>query len=397
MTFLTNGISGYNVSFPQEKFFSVKFLLLILLLFVATSTELPVNVPEESSQPQNPQEFLPPKSDPIPSLFESDIINSKEMTETEKPTDFSPFQSPKLIPLRETHISNDQPGWLQPTILTPDLPRKEPIIEPDEDEFDDFQMVLPEENKTVSELTKNQHISEPSDDEFTEFHASLPPPNPVFEPLKTLEPLKPVPLEPLKPVRLEPSEPRVTQINWPDPGVTDEDIKNIELAYSRKEDDDEWSDFVSVTKPVMPDRTATPDLPLSVLNLNSVQAPKQPIPVITPSGLVQTKLSSNLGHQSVVQTSVQPMFRPPINQFQPSIISNQFAANFPSASQDDDDDDWSDFVSSQPQPQPQVNGYQKTATNIIMNPMNYATPKNRNPISTIPDLDFIAPKNRTKK
>ncbi|EFA06875.2 proteoglycan 4 isoform X2 [Tribolium castaneum] len=480
----------------------------------STSTELSANVPEETTQSQN-SDFLPPVSS-RPDLFEPELQVSKE---NEK-TDFSPFHSPKLIPLRETHISNEQtdlskPGWLQPTILTPDLPRKEPVIAEPEDEFDDFQMVLPEENKNLPDLsefettkTNSQHISASEtsgpaaeevieEDEFTEFHASLPveslqsvqpeplkpvqpelpksvlpleslkplqpeplkpvlpaepfkpvqpeplkpvlpaepfkpvqpePLKPVLpmepfkpvqpEPLKPvlpLEPLKPLPVEPLKPVPVEPLKPSstlMTQINWPEPGVTDEDIRNIELTYSRKEekpeiskgkslDDDEWSDFVSVTnpvmKPVMPDRTATPDLPLSVLNLNSVQAPKQPIPVITPSGLVQTKLSSNMP-KSVVQTSVQPMFRPPMNQFQPSIISNQFAANFPGASQDDDDD-WSDFVSSQPPPQ--VNGYQKAApTNIIMNPthfetLNYTAPKNK--ISTIPDLDFIAPKNRTKK
>ncbi|XP_063932663.1 aftiphilin isoform X2 [Zophobas morio] len=487
----------------------------------STSAELPGNVPEESSQPQIQNDFLPTTTDkpePIPSLFDTESLekiaaepsvsqneNNTDLPKTTTDDQFSQFQSPKLIPLRETHIStelndvNGKPGWLQPTILTPDLPRKDTVIDPlDEDEFDDFQMVLPEENKekpsapelkstlalpdlsefdmtskvaTPVDISKNSQnhehifgvplnnvveekkIDVNDDDEFTEFHSSLPQNN-------ILKPLQPVPMEPLKPT-VQYSQP--TQINWPDPGVTDEDIRNIELSYFRKNevkeekakevskdnslDDEEWSDFVSVTNPVksvLPERTATPDLPLSVLNLNNVQAPKQPIPVITPSGLVQTKLSSNMTLQpkSVVQTSVQPsMFRPPTTQFQPSIISNQFAANFasgnsttmapPTKSQSqDDDDDWSDFVSSQPPPPSQMNGYQQktsfsqgkapqinwtnATTNIIMNPthfetfQSYAPPQNKKvspmsarnvipSISAIPDLDFIAPKNRTSK
>jgi hypothetical protein len=485
----------------------------------SASTAPPGNVPEESSQQHVQNDILPTtseKAESIPSLFEIETFEKSRKDqlslevdnkiELPKPlngqSDFSPFQSPKLIPLRETHISTEmndlsKPGWLQPTILTPDLPRKETVIDPvDDDEFDDFQMVLPEEKKEIAEHeVKSNQISLPDlsefdttskvppvnkishnqehifgaslssgpidssvqkqpnnvseEEEFTDFHSSLPQPE-IFKPLQ------PVPMEPLKP-SVQYSAP-VAQINWPDPGVTDEDIKNIELSYSRKVEskvekveklkkskensleDEEWSDFVSVTNSVkpnqgLPERTSTPDLPLSVLNLNHVQAPKQPIPVITPSGLVQTKLSSNLTRQSksVVQTSVQPnMFRPPTSQFHPSIISNQYAANmFAGASQSskaspspaDDDDDWSDFVSSQPPPQ--VNGYQQkpmqgrapqanwanATTNIIMNPthfesfQSYGPPQNKKvtsrnaipSISAMPDLDFIAPKNRTSK
>jgi hypothetical protein len=107
------------------------------------------------------------KAESIPSLFEIETFEKSRKDqlslevdnkiELPKPlngqSDFSPFQSPKLIPLRETHISTEmndlsKPGWLQPTILTPDLPRKETVIDPvDDDEFDDFQMVLPEEKK----------------------------------------------------------------------------------------------------------------------------------------------------------------------------------------------------------------------------------------------------------
>lgn len=386
------------------------------------------------------------------------ILDQDEFIENEnssqKLDDFSSFHSPKLIPLRETHISNDndfKPSWLEPTIVTPDLPRKEPMVDPEleEEEFDDFQMVLPEENKADQDSVPEEHIE---DDEFTEFHSSIP----TFNDIKPIEP-KPVSITPLKP-QINYTTP--TQINWPDPGITDDDIRNIELSYSRKTevvvppssvetalptketilpivesvssskekmflfkqskkikktsiDDDEWSDFVSVTKPVLYERTATPDLPLSVLNLNHVQAPKQPIPVITPSGLVQTKLSSNLILQpQVVQKTVQPM-KPQSTPYQPSIISNQFAANFPEST--DDDDDWSDFVSGQP-PQ-QINGFQQKfsaalpqqkcwTTNIITNPSHFdslqgtAQQTRRNVASTfatMPELDFIAPRNRTSK
>lgn len=337
--------------------------------------------------------------------------------------------------------------------MTPDLPRKEHMLdsELDEEEFDDFQTVLPEENNTNEYNIPGENIED--GEEFTEFYSSIP----TFTDTKPMKP-KPIVSTPLKP-QINYTVP--TQINWPDPGITDDDIKNIELSYSRKTDaltaapsveiaasiqetgfpttetvspskktifsvkedvkinkanidDDEWSDFVSVTKPIFSERTATPDLPLSVLNLNQVQAPKQPIPVITPSGLVQTKLSSNFVLQpQVVQKTFQPL-KLQSTPHQPSIISNQFAANFPNPT-DDDDEDWSDFVSGQPLQQ--INGFQQKfatglpqqknwTTNIITNPSHFDSlqgtgQQNRrnvgSTLGTMPELDFIAPRNRTNK
>lgn len=101
-------------------------------------------------------------------------------------------------------------------------------------------------------------------------------------------------------------------------------------------DDDEWTDFVSAQKPSPVhkvaaremERTSSPDLPLSVFNLSSVQPAKQPIPVITPHGLVQTKLSANTINTSpkFPQRNTKQILQPVQNipMITPSIISNQY-------------------------------------------------------------------------
>lgn len=103
-------------------------------------------------------------------------------------------------------------------------------------------------------------------------------------------------------------------------------------------DEDEWSDFVSAQKPspvhkvTMRDmeRTSSPDLPLSVFNLGSVQPARQPIPVITPHGLVQTKLSTNMGNASpkLQQKNTKQYYQPaqPKSVISPSIISSQYVS-----------------------------------------------------------------------
>lgn len=105
---------------------------------------------------------------------------------------------------------------------------------------------------------------------------------------------------------------------------------------SQKTEDDEWSDFVSAQKPSPvhklssreTERTSSPDLPLSVFNLSSIQPTKQPIPVITPQGLVQTKLSANVVNTSpkLQQKHAKQYFQPglPMSMISPSIISNQY-------------------------------------------------------------------------
>ncbi|XP_056630006.1 aftiphilin isoform X1 [Diorhabda sublineata] len=230
------------------------------------------------------------------------------------------------------------------------------------------------------------------DDDFTDFHSSVPIPQPK---VPTAMPV----LEPLKPTVVYSSAPS-SQINWPDPGITDDEIKKFEVAFAKpvvpkteetlkKEknveviinstkdvtthpkksgtpaprtefpmwdtspvhkvhkkldpkkieikqnpstEEDEWTDFVSVTKPSpvhktkLSDRnkTSSPDLTLSVLNLGSIQPAKQPIPVITPQGFVQTRLSSSTN--SVSQQKSNCIIPKQLPQSQPSIISNQFAS-----------------------------------------------------------------------
>ncbi|CAH1279655.1 unnamed protein product [Diabrotica balteata] len=440
--------------------------------------------------------------------------------------EFTSFQSSKsseqpqipswpTVPLRETYISDvtqshiDVDVCLQPTIVTPELPRKiiseedsvftetnlevKDIVEKhvDDVEFDDFQSFpenvehssnktdadqVPEKlsydsisSKTILELTPISTGSKNNDETITQFDAfvdknafdnrvefskpSIPeitnifpeiPSNPLPEPVKTLElqpkplgdnnegdddftefhssvplpqpqvtPMAPI-LEPLKPVPVYSNAPS-SQINWPDPGVTDDEIRRFEEVFSvplnqiheekpsledkqekpkkdkpneakvnnnfstvhtkkseikenartdfplwdtspekkpyRKPEfkpeprkvevkpnpieNDEWSDFVSVQKPSpihkakFSDRnqTSSPDLPLSVLNLGSIQPAKQPIPVITPRGLVQTKLSTNMNPVNQHKSNLihpKPSYGQPV--LQPSIISNQFAS-----------------------------------------------------------------------
>lgn len=188
----------------------------------------------------------------------------------------------------------------------------------------------------------------------------------------------------------------------------------------KKIEEDDWSDFVSGQT----ERTATPELSLSIPQLSNIQPPKLPIPVITPQGLMQTKIPSH----SITQKHAPLLSNLSYNgsNYQPSIISNQFAmqlnqnslntpyqttsipANAPHQNGfKDDSDEWSDFVSapnnnafgwSKP---PQVSNTVLTAPNIITNPAHYqngamqSKKSNIPSISAMPDLDFIAPKSRS--
>ncbi|CAH0550027.1 unnamed protein product [Brassicogethes aeneus] len=300
------------------------------------------------------------------------------------------------VPLRETHISSYEGveknvkdfGWLQPTIVTPEMPRKEIVEEKptvtipieshdDFDVFGEFESVKATEEPTPSKIDQID-----DEDDFTDFHSSIPEPKqPVenkMQPPETLQPIRPavLPLEPLKPSIMTPQN-LSTQINWPDPGISDEDLKRFEVSFSKaidvdekpkmtsveqkpQKEDDEWSDFVSVQKPSPVhkfnkiERSPTPDLPLSVLTLGNLQPARQPIPVVTPQGLMQTKIST----QAL------------------------------------DNDDWSDFVSS---PLPQTNGCpdNRQKTNITTNPAHFAAQGKSahvriSSISALPDLDFRA-------
>ncbi|XP_066152213.1 serine-rich adhesin for platelets isoform X2 [Euwallacea fornicatus] len=460
-------------------------------------------------------------------------LEQKPITSADKLDDFDDFVSGLPPPdqpstsghsviLRETHISNKEPSkseesdivsWLEPTIVTPELTRKERPFVDTEEEFEDFQMVVSSESstqksvenlanltvkplevernkvKTFSSLEESPKAEESTativsstrnnDDDFGDFTFSLPPKQIAVEPL-TVAPI----LQLLKPTVTQTHQAASSSISWPDPGITEDEISRFE-AYSRLQnkdhlkenkskptqkvdrkgsfagskpgtpsktrkqdslDDVEWSDFVSVQKsPVHrlkneKERSSTPDLPLSVLNLRAVQPSRPPIPVITPNGLLQTKLSSNapVNISNMVQTNrvfLQPQV-PTIPAYQPSIISNQFASQAYSgfgpqktlqgASTAVEDDEWSDFVSHQPtmqksssnwsaQPQ-QLSSWMNSSPNIITNPTanldiynNSSSGKNnvkkvsgfnRNNNSGVanmplPDLDFLAPKNRT--
>lgn len=367
-----------------------------------------------------------------------------------------------MVPLRETHICEENQEKVQEAGV--------------EDDFGDFHMSLPVKKSEV-------------DDDFDDFKSVVSNEASITPQLQCLQPL---PAEPLKPIVVHTSSTQLpAKIEWPEPGLTEDDIHTIELTYvkqpqvpeteTKKEEkppesnknfskkpsveDDDWTDFIShkETSKGSPERVHN-NLQLSVFNLGNIQPIKPPVPVITPQGLIQTKLSSS-GTISPLMSSPVHSHRPqqkqltakPPDDYQPSIISQQFSRQFfdntnqnhlasnvslsnynlhpsfghhsdsfvvPSAKQHNtnnsstcDDDDWTDFISSQPVPVPNVEQQSLSFTpNIIANPNRYdplrefrlngdvlnssgsrkVTQKSSVPsVATLPDLDFVIAKNRT--
>ncbi|KAF5275169.1 hypothetical protein FQR65_LT04201 [Abscondita terminalis] len=347
--------------------------------------------------------------------------------------------------LRETHISNakiDEPSWLKPTILTPDLSRKENATtsqfeedEEEDEEFTDFQTGNIEQ--TSIEEVKEIKVKEPqipssdsfADDSFSQFQCT---------PVPVVTKSFPEPMQPLQPSILQPVkvENAPTTINWPNPGVTDEELHRFDMFFKPGEastkddrklindpiDEDDWSDFIS-----------NQSAQNSAKKLNSETPRCQP-----------------LGVESVKKEHF--LVKPPLpfsqNGFATSLVSNEYVVlNRMHTKTDDVEDEWSDFISSQPPTEspsrvpkssipklnldwngpPQFTSWSASITpNIITNPVSFESfqsfapldadllrnrsvnkknpsvviqpKKNTVPsIATVPDLDFIAPKNRTWK
>lgn len=405
-------------------------------------------------------------------------------------------------PLRETYISDnlapnmiDQGNWLGSTTSSPVLPRKTetPPVQGTDDDFSDFQMVLPP--------------SAPRQ------------PEPVLTPA---EPLKPTILQPT----VLPTAP--AKINWPEPGIIDDtSISEIDLKYSKtKSDEDDWCDFVSVPKPektkeiktqetkndpfsmiastsnfsnLLQSITSLPSgqLELSVPHLQNTQMKYKALPQMQAPNTIKP-LNSPPSTQQIAAQQIQHGYQPPYqipltnqntvtsfplepteigpapvvrkqkstgyhqnteqkksnllndlsflspkkeSQTQNTIFSpvqnveNTFLKMQQSTlpSNTDDDDEWSDFVSNQTvsevsngwnvkenKPKTQNLTWSSDMTpNIITNPVHFdafqsyqgtstsqkktgnlfSPPKNVPTISTLPELDFIAPKSKffTKK
>lgn len=202
--------------------------------------------------------------------------------------------------------------------------------------------------------------------------------------------------------------------------------KKEEPKKQESNDDDDWSDFVSNTEPAK-------TLQLSVLNLNQIQPTRPPVPLITPQGLMQTKIPAGTFIPPLLQTGIAQSKSSPSHSsdgYRPSIISNQFSEEFlgsdyvcggggnflPTAAPplkqqtNDDDDDWTDFISVQPVAQHTPNQSSNSfLPNIITNPAHgygvngemgnykFKAPaqsggRNKNAIASIssmPDLDFV--------
>nr|CAI5818517.1 unnamed protein product [Callosobruchus analis] len=312
-------------------------------------------------------------------------------------------------------------------------------------------------------VTKNPEVIQETaesisneEDEFTDFQFSMPaaePPRPPKPLTPILEPLKPVPVTSnqvfTQPIRQKQSEPmkssqlEVTALVQPEvirsvqpevkkpvnpevirPAhlellrpIQPEAIKPAQIDHKLNKqlnslEDDEWTDFMSVQKrsPVHKvkasgrEQTSSPDLTLSVFNLGNIQPTRPPVPVITPKGLVQTKLSTNLN-----QVPMSPKSTPKNNivipqssyhASQPSIISHQFASHAYGFSNNlqqtnktaaAEEDEWGDFVSASSV----ANGWPTANHNSVQNQFK-KTPM-KSPVSNLvlPELDFVAPKGRT--
>ncbi|KRT83599.1 hypothetical protein AMK59_3664 [Oryctes borbonicus] len=426
--------------------------------------------------------------------------------QSQKPTDYSQWSNTTLL-LRETHISTEHISEesQQKSCEMPGTSKADEI----DDEFTDFQMSLPD-----SKADKEQNKNKPIRSDFSVFNAGS-----MLQP--ALEPLRPTVVS----GNIKPQIP--AQINWPDPGITDDEILNIELSYSRKDvlpleeakieeavtevsdnvnkqpiqdnyndknhkltipcnfpvlveinknnsmlnihadhpkvrenskiadkkqsrsgrmwpttasqrtssepihisstsrkdqdDEDDWSDFVCNPEPMKPafqskiigsEKLQKPELKLSVPHLSQLQQPKKPIPVITPQGLLQTRIPSNqnnLSNLNVQQpSSVFQQNQPgPRNTFQPCIISHQYQNHMNGSSfskisangfynglipqqvnqalptpnigklSTSDDDDWTDFISSPP-----VQPAKKHSANILMGNASRTNVTNNSGVAT---------------
>lgn len=408
--------------------------------------------PNLQRSPVKDQHVVSDSFNELPKESSSDISGSKHQSTVLSRSDFDHMFTQVMMPLRETHISNDASDDVRPDVLTgikdsisdnnlksitSETTHAGCEVNEEEDEFDDFQMVMPEklhENVAISSKTEVK--------------------------LDILTPLEPVKLEPLKPTVVPNSTGNIpSKIEWPDPGLSEDDLKRFELTYTKadtpkeqpkkespkrevqkkdSQDEDDWTDFVCNPQP------ATQNLQLSVLNLNHVQPLKPPVPVVTPQGLVQTRIPSN-GYVPPRLQPLAPHFSPqkskPNDGYQFSTISNQFSKEFfgsvnpniqtnnhfitnnfvvnhPSPISfsevptkedkkdlNNDDDDWTDFISSQPTSQPVQQQIWPFPPNIITNPAHFehrsSDMLNRNSakstvasIASLPDLDFVI-KNRT--
>lgn len=115
-----------------------------------------------------------------------------------------------MIPLRETHIFTSETSHdkVNKNNLASNPLSKTHAVTEEDDDFDDFQMVVPEETqKSKLEVSHTMHV------------------------------LKPIPVELLKPMVIQNSSASQSslaapaKIEWPDPGITEDDIRNIELSY----------------------------------------------------------------------------------------------------------------------------------------------------------------------
>lgn len=199
---------------------------------------------------------------------------------------------PMMVPLRESHISatefdvdvhtegtcaaigrTDEEGFGDfqscsiPTSKTGNAVRRKTdrsFAHADDDEFTDFHSSLPAPTvQPISNFKSVRPDLEPPQSNFEPFEPNLEPPEsdlkPIqsnLEPFRQLEPLMVEPLQPKKPLdrhppqdksdlepirpkpSFEPLQPRVVsldgpgKIEWPDPGITEYDIRHIELSYS---------------------------------------------------------------------------------------------------------------------------------------------------------------------
>ncbi|KAL3286100.1 hypothetical protein HHI36_000613 [Cryptolaemus montrouzieri] len=275
----------------------------------------------------------------------SSSVNTKSVDDQSMSIDYSDLES---FSATESKVENPLPDS-HGTEMKP--------ISPQQFNFEN-KIVKTIDGSEISELTyknteivpvpdKNASVYSNPDDEFSDFYSSLPNPSKPIEPLSFPEPLQPAVLQPI-PINGS----TVAKIDWPEPGLDEEEINRIVIGCLRSNsknsesettknnqeapiesnqakgnvsnnDDEEWSDFVSVKEPVK-SRTATPDLPLSVFNLGNIQPVKAPAPLVTPDGVVNSPVKKVVQNVGVSKTNLSSLRNVQYSQQHPFITSQVF-------------------------------------------------------------------------
>lgn len=149
----------------------------------------------------------------------------EEIDEEDVPNDaFGGFQSVEVMTLRESHI-NEKSVTTSSTAENGDMAPKP---------YHDLKMFDALEGNVSNHVAATASTTADEEDDFSDFQMSLPPPSNevAVNQAKTFDILQPTVLQPIKKQatfdRIDRKEEQ--SINWPDPGLSEEDLINIERS-----------------------------------------------------------------------------------------------------------------------------------------------------------------------